>query len=181
MSEIEDFLKKPFLDKLIYALIAILLFALGLFTKDFPFLSTLKALAEKIQPLNMLILIIVLFLLFFIALIFLFKQLKTIKLLKSEPDKGTFKPHFGAKWFVYLKTGEVSDFPFCGCCEPPKILTTYKDNITEGGQNIIRVSYYCNSPNGGGVSYYKFIDKDGNTLTHQQAYQKVQEIYKKPK
>lgn len=178
MSEIEDFLKKPFLDKLIYALIAVLLFALGLLTKDFPFLSALKALAEKIQPLNMIISLIVLFLLFVLAIVFLSKQSKTIKLLKSEPE---FKAHFGAKWLVNLKTGEVSDFPFCGCCEPPKILTTYEDNITQGGQNILRRSYYCNSPNGGGVSYYKFIDQDGKILTHQQAYQKVQEIYQKPK
>ena len=95
------------------------------------------------------------------------------KRLKSKPDEGVLRPHFGVHWRVYLTTGQVSESPYCGCCSPNKFLHKWNDVI-----------YQCRSPQNSKIGYqdYNFNDETGKEIPYQQAYQKVKELYKrKPK
>ena len=99
-----------------------------------------------------------------------FKLLSENQKLKSKPDEGILKLHFGVHWKVYLSTGEVGDTPYCGCCSPPKLLANSNVDTT----------YLCLSPQNSDakIRYYPLYE-NGNPITFQQAYQKVKDIYKK--
>lgn len=157
-----------FLLEKIAALIGMLLLALILLYYQ-PLVSILSRTTPEILAKTIIITILIIVLIVFVALIFVSLLYSENKQLKSKPDEGILKTHFGVNWKVYLTTGEVSDTPYCGCCSPPKLLT-----ISNYDTN-----YMCIDSRSANHTRYYPLAENGNPLTFQQAYQKVKDIYKK--